>query len=137
MGTGRTHGGARSKSFSWEWDGATLWIRRQNGRLEDFALGELVEILKSLEDQFGSGSFPLANDVEKMWNGTEKPGLGMTILAIRPRDRWHAQASSYLGVVFEQLELATWNGKSRGIEWCLSGAAPTAKDLAASLRESG
>ncbi len=137
MPTGRTRGGAGSKSFSWEWDGATLWIHRQNRRLEDFPLGELVEILKSLEDQFGSGCFPLANNVAKMWNGTEQPGLGMTILDIRPRDLWHAQASSYLGVVFEQLELATWNGKSRGIEWCLSGAAPAAKELAARLRESG
>ena len=76
MRTGRTHGGAGSRSFRWWWEGATLHICRQNGWRDQFLMAELAEILKSLEDQFGSGWFPLANNVEKMWNGTEKPGFG-------------------------------------------------------------
>ena len=135
MRTGRTHGGAGSRSFRWWWEGATLHICRQNGWRDQFLMAELAEILKSLEDQFGSGWFPLANNVEKMWNGTEKPGFGVTILKIRPDDCRHAQASSYLGAVFEHLELATWNGKSKGIEWRLNGVAPTVEELAARLRE--
>ena len=118
--TGRTRG-AKEKSFSWEWDGKTLDIRRENGHHDEFSIKELHRILKSLEDQFQTGWFPLANNVAKMPKGTEKPGLGMTIFKIRPGDTTHAQASSYLGVVFEELGLTTWNGESKGIEWRLNG----------------
>lgn len=135
MRTGQTHGGALSRRFCWGWDGAALCIHRQNGWRDEFPVAELAEILRSLEEQFRSGWFPLANDVEKMWNGREKPGLGMTILSIRPNDRRHAQAGGYLAVVLEHRELATWNGKSKGIEWRLNGKAPTVEELAARLQE--
>ena len=81
MPEGRTHGcGKKSKSFSWRWDGQTLHIHREKNWLHDeFPLAELAEILKSLEDQFGSGWFPLANNVEKVSKKTEKRGFGMTI----------------------------------------------------------
>ena len=134
--TGRTRG-AKEKSFSWEWDGKTLDIRRENGHHDEFSIKELHRILKSLEDQFQTGWFPLANDVAKMPKGTEKPGLGMTIFKIRPGDTTHAQASSYLGVVFEELGLTTWNGESRGIEWRLNGKVLTIDELAGRLREPG
>ena len=74
------------------------------------------------------GYFPLANDVAKMWDETEKPGLGMTLFRIRPNTTY-AQASSYLGVVFEHVGLATWNGKHRGIEWRLNRTTPTDEEL--------
>ena len=66
-------------------------------------------MLKRLDDQFTAGWFPLANNVEKLSNGTEKAGLGQTILQGQPGNVIHAQASSYLGVVLEDLGLATWN----------------------------
>ena len=140
MPEGRTHGcGKKSKSFSWRWDGQTLHIHREKDWLHDeFQLAELAEILKSLEDQFGSGWFPLANNVERMSKKTEKRGFGMTIFRGRPGDgTMHAQASSYLGVVFESLELATWNKRCIGIEWRLKGGAPTVDELAMLLRARG
>ena len=45
------------------------------------------------------------------------------------------RASSYLGVVLEQLGLTTWNGKSKGIEWRLNGKVPTGAALAVLLRD--
>ncbi len=137
MRAGRTHGGGGSKSFRWSWDGAVVHICRENGWDDRFPVVEVAAILRSLEDQFRWEWFPLANNVEKMRNGTEKPGLGMTILNIRPDEVRHAQASSYLGVVFEHLGLAKWNGKSRRIEWRLNGKAPTIWELAARLSEEG
>lgn len=123
----------KSKRFQWWWDGA-LHIRRENRNRQhdEFSIAELERILEDLEGQFRSGWFPLGNNVAKMPNGTEKPGLGMTIFRIRP-NTMHAQASSYLGVVFEQIGLATWNRKSRGIEWRLNGKVPTGDELAALL----
>ena len=128
---GRTNGGGRSKSFRWWWDGRTLHIKRENGLHDRFRKDELLKILQSLKDQFDSRWFPLANNVDKMSKGIETPGLGMTILGIRPGDITHAQASSYLGVVFEYVGLATWNEKHRGIEWCLNlnRTTPTDEEL--------
>ena len=135
---GRTRGGPRkSKYFRWCWDGQTLHIHRENQKHQhdEFPRAELENILKDLEGQFRSGWFPLANNVAKMPKGTEKPGLGMTIFRIRPRDTMHAQASSYLGVVLEQIGLTTWNGKCRGIEWRFNSKVPTGNALAVLLRD--
>ena len=132
---GRTRGGpTKGKCFRWYWDGKTLHIHRENPKRQqdEFPRAELEKILEDLEGQFHSGWFPLANNVEKMPKGTEKPGFGMTIFKIR-RVTMHAQASSYLGVVFEQIGLATWNGKCRGIEWRLNGKVPTGDELAGLL----
>ena len=131
---GQTNGGSKSKSFRWWWDEPTLHIERENGQHNQFPMADLRKILQSLESQFHSGWFPLANDVAKMSNGTEKPGLGMTIFRIRPGDTMSAQASSYLGVVFEHVGLTTWNGKHRSIEWCLNRATPTDEELKGLLR---
>ena len=63
---------------------------------------------------FGEQWFPLANNVEKMYRGTERTGLGMAIYQLRPGDTFHAQGSSYLGVVLEEVDILDWNGKSWG-----------------------
>ncbi len=46
-----------------------------------------------------------------------QPGLGMTILDLNPGDVKHTQASSYLGVVFEDIGIFKWNGVNKGIKW--------------------
>ena len=78
---------------------------------------------------------PLANNVESLGNGTERMGLGMIILEGRPNDIKHAQASSYLGVVFEDLEIFEWNGKRRGIAWRLLVDSLRPEELDARLKE--
>ena len=42
----------------------------------------------------------------------------------RPGDIMHAQASSYLGVVFEHVGLTTWNEKHWRIKWRLNRTRP-------------
>ena len=132
---GLTRGSPQKRKRFWWWWNGTLHICRENRNRQhdEFSIAELERILEDLEGQFRSGWFPLANNVAKMPNGTEKPGLGMTIFRIRPEDTMHAQASSYLGVVFEQIGLATWNRKSWGIEWRLNGKVPTGDELAGLL----
>ena len=95
-----TRGGVlKRKRFYYRWDGQSLHIHRESGRHDEFPVSEIAHILKRLDDQFTAGWFPLANNVEKLSNGTEKAGLGQTILQGQPGNVIHAQASSYLGVV--------------------------------------
>ena len=47
----------------------------------------------------------------------EKNGLGTAILNHSPDDITHAQGSSYLGVVLEEVGVFQWNGEKRGIHW--------------------
>ena len=101
--------------------------------LEDKIVQSAVRhVLKRLDDQFTAGWFPLANNVEKLSNSTEKAGLGQTILQGQGQhgNVRHAQASSYLGVVLEDLGLATWNGLHKGIQWRLIRKPPSTEELA-------
>lgn len=115
-----THGG-RSKRFSWEYQPVTnrLAIENEDGLEHQYELSEIHQVLKRLEEQFGDQSFPLGNNVEKLYDGTEVPGLGTTILELKPGNIRHAQGASYLGVVLEECGYLMWNQKKRGIEWRL------------------
>ena len=126
-----TRGGVlKRKRFYYRWDGQSLHIHRESGWHDEFPVSEIAHILKRLDDQFTAGWFPLANNVEKLSNGTEKAGLGQTILQGQPGNVIHAQASSYVGVVLEDLGLATWNGLNKGIQWRLIRKPPGAEELA-------
>lgn len=100
-------------------DMCSLVIRNTNGARHEFNLYEIMLVLRKLLEDFGSGPFPLANNVETMGQGTEQAGLGMTILSQRPGDVTHAQGASYLGPVLEHCRFLEWNGKHVGIEWRL------------------
>lgn len=115
-----THG-YRSKKFTWEFVAGLerLQIESVAGIAHHFSLGEIQRVLERLNEQFGEVFFPLGNNVEKLGNGTEVPGLGTTILEQRPRDVTHAQGSSYLGAVLEECGYFEWNGEKRGIKWRL------------------
>ena len=114
-----THGG-RAKQFRWALLQDQLAIENEDGLKHHFSVQEISEILESICQQFGESWFPLANNVEKMYNGTEIAGFGMTIYQGNPGDTLHAQGSSYLGVVLDEVGILEWNGKSRGIEWRLT-----------------
>jgi len=72
---------------------------------------EVFDIMNWLTEKFGLGWFPLANNVEKLWQGTDVDGLGVAILRQRPGDISHAQGASYLGVVLEHAGILEWNSK--------------------------
>ncbi|MBU2740871.1 hypothetical protein HF670_07935 [Acidithiobacillus thiooxidans] len=88
--------------------------------LHRYSATEIYQILQSLEKQFGQKYFPLANNVEHLGRGDERPGLGMTILQIGINTNiTHAQGSSYLGPCLERLGYCEWNNKNNGIQWRL------------------
>ena len=120
----------KRKRFYYRWDGQSLHIHRESGWHDEFPVSEIADILKRLDDQFAAGWFPLANNVEKLSTSTEQAGLGQTILQGQPGNVRHAQASSYLGVVLEDLGLATWNGLNKGIQWRLIKKPPGGEKLA-------
>jgi hypothetical protein len=117
-----THGGdARKREFRWCIDplSKTVHIVNENGRKHEYSLQEIVFILNRIRKEFGNNFFPLANNVEKLSNGTEQLGLGLIILQLGKSDVAHAQGASYLGVVLEQIGYLQWNGQNRGIMWRL------------------
>ena len=119
-----TRGGPnRAKRFDWHFDAAAqnVVIRNEDDRLLVYTVDELAELLNRLETAFGTSAFPLANNVETLAAGTERPGLGMTFMSIK-KNTTFAQGASYLGVVLEKLGYLRWNGRSRGISWRLTGA---------------
>ena len=111
-----THGG-RSRDFDWKVRDKILVIESESGMHHEYSLREILSIIRVLRLAFGKRWIPLANNVEKMYSGTEKEGLGTTIYALKPGDTMHAQGASYLGVVLERAKIFEWNGKKKGIAW--------------------
>jgi hypothetical protein len=117
-----TRGGEKlRKQFDWRFDAILnrVLITNEDGREHMFTLQEIQSILETIQEQFGAGFFPLANNVVKLTNGTERLGLGKVILEHEGSDVDHAQGSSYLGVVLEESGYFEWNGRHHGIEWKL------------------
>lgn len=124
--------GPQGRRFQWEVDAEADCVRihRSNGATDTFSIKEIFLILHSLYDQFGHDWFPLANNVGRLGNGTERPGLGTTILEGCPRNITHAQAASYLGVILEEIRLTAWNERNTGIAWrTVRVPPPTIEDL--------
>ncbi len=117
-----TRGGPnKRKLFTWDYDGSKkqLVIRNEKHKEHSYHLGEVSEALKLLLDRFGTHEFPLANNVEKLGDGTEQFGLGSLLYSLRSNTTF-AQGASYLGVVLEEIGYLEWNGKHRGIAWRLT-----------------
>lgn len=112
--------GAKAKNFCYEYTGSNILIRNKENKEYHFEKHKAEEILTSLYRQFGNNWFPLANNVQKLGNGTEIPGLGRTILDAYPGNIPQAQAASYFGPTMEDMGLFEWNGKNMGIAWRLT-----------------
>jgi hypothetical protein len=112
--------GGKAKEFLWAFEPHidSLKIDRGLANPDYFKIHEVFSVVHILYDHFGSDWYPLANNVEKMGNETERVGLGTTIFSIS-RDITHAQAASQLGVILEKLGIFEWNNKLRGIAWRL------------------
>jgi len=96
-----THG-VRAKEFSWSHQEDQLILKTKDGKTHQYTLQEIVEVLTALLSRFAHNWFPLANNVQKLYEQTERPGLGSTIYGLRPGDTYHAQGASYLGVVLRK-----------------------------------
>jgi hypothetical protein len=124
-----THGGGKAKRFDWGFRNDFVKIENENGRQEEYSLAEILAVLNWLTNKFGTGWFPLANNVEKLGRDEEADGLGVAILRQRPNNISHAQGSSYLGVVLEHAGILEWNNKPRGIKWRIIRQAQTLDEL--------
>ncbi len=113
-----THGG-RAKRFKWFFGGEHLVIENESGLKHTYSVEEILAVLSGIQAEFGEKWFPLANNVEKLYRGTEISGLGTAIHHLRRGDTRHAQGASYLGVVLDEVGILEWNGRSRGIAWRL------------------
>lgn len=121
--------GGKAKEFHWAFEPYidSLKIDRDLAKPDYFKVQEVFSVIHILYDHFGSDWYPLANNVEKMGNGTETMGLGSAIFSIS-RDITHAQAASQLGVILEELGIFEWNNKPRGIAWRLRVDPPATID---------
>ena len=59
----------------------------------------------------------LANDVQKLKNGTEKEGLGKFVFSKLGWSTTKAQLSSHIGAIFSDSGVWAYNGKKRGIKF--------------------
>ncbi|MDZ8120136.1 hypothetical protein [Pontiella agarivorans] len=121
--------GGKAKKFDWELITPRISIQNHEGRVHEYELTEIFEIINWLKDKFSDQWFPLANNVELMSNGTEKDGLGTAILNSKPNDITHAQGASYLGVVLQEIGIFEWNHAKRGIEWKIVNPPKTISEL--------
>lgn len=117
-----THGGRKAKRFKWDFQDDLIRIKNEKGRHEEYPITEVHAVLEWLAERFGSGWFPLANNVEKLGQGTEVDGLGVSILRQSLKNISHAQGASYLGVVLEHTGILEWNNRSKGIQWRITCA---------------
>jgi hypothetical protein len=114
-----THGG-KAVRFRWGLRNDCIKITKEgNEPLHEYSLDEILNILIWLTEKFASNCFPLGNDVQKLWKGTEVDGLGVAIFHLRPGDTHHAQGASYLGVLLEDVGILEWNNKKKGIQWSI------------------
>ncbi len=111
----------KRKSFECVYDllGKKLLIKKQDEKRVEFNLVEIKNILEKIKASFGDGWLPLGNNVEKLYNKTERIRLGVIVYQQKPNDTFHAQGASYLGSVLEKVGILEWNGKSYRIKWRL------------------
>ncbi len=112
-----THG-RQHIPFCWDFDGENIVIKNDRGLSHRYSINEILKIMHKLRGNFQDNWIPLANNVEKMFNGTEREGLGSTIYSLT-HNLSHAQGASYLGVILEEIGILKWNGQSKNIEWCI------------------
>jgi hypothetical protein len=118
----------KPKRFAWKYDATTQALRivNERGRGLRYTLAHLTALLEHLERDFGAAEIPLANNVAKLGDGSEQPGLGTALLRLKPGDVSFAQGASYLGVVLEDLGYLRWNGRHRGIGYVRTAKATDA-----------
>lgn len=68
-----THGGRR-KAFGWQLVGKNVVIKNVENREHIYPVSEIFLTIKWLHEKFQMGWFPLANNVELLHRGEERPG---------------------------------------------------------------
>lgn len=122
--------GGKSKPFLWKIDdGGNIHIKRkfnlENGE-KDVEKVVNANDLNRLDEYMADGKWKdLANNVQKLANGKEKPGIGKFLYDELGWTTTDAQLSSHLGVIFYRSKVWDYNEKMRGMQfkrissnWC-------------------
>lgn len=131
--------GGKAKEFKWAFEphGDRIRIDRDLSEPDYFETKEVFALIHILYDHFGSDWYPLANNVTKLKDETERIGLG-SVLHSLSKNVTHAQAASQLGVVLEKVGAFEWNEKKINIAWRLRVEPPaTIDDLRTALCGAG
>ena len=121
----RTFGG-KAKDFWWRaGDDGSITIRRvfetrgpgTDVRVRAITRRELDQLLAAMAD---GRWWPLADNVEKLTNGTEKDGLGKFLCERFGWTPTDAQLAGHLGVILSGAGIWDYNGRKRGIEFRLA-----------------
>lgn len=111
------------KAFIWRLlDDGGIEIARPFGRMGIAAPSTYEKAdLDRLQALVASYSWTaLANNVEKLYHGTEKAGLGSFLLALG-KSQTDAQGASQLAAIFVKSGAWEWNGKRKGMEFHANG----------------
>lgn len=115
--------GSKSKLFEWMFDSKIgLKIVRQfstGERIDIFSTNELEQIIQFT---IKNGNMPLANNVVKIHNGTEKKGLGSFIYNQFDKDINKAQAASQLAAILVNTGIYDYNGVTRNMEFWIKNS---------------
>lgn len=133
--------GGRANPFCWMFDleQDSILIDRRPGvpNIDVFSTAEIFSLLHRLYDVFGYDWFPLANDVARLSNRTERDGLGSFISYVKCNKIINplpaqlvtqAQAASQLGPILMRYGIFEWNGRRNGIHFRLQAAPPPTID---------
>ncbi|WP_321429134.1 hypothetical protein [uncultured Methanolobus sp.] len=110
---------SHQKPFYWKVDGEhNIFIRRKFKHWKPEKVS--ADVLYRLNDYMANGSWKyLANNVQKLGNGTEIEGLGSFLYRINP-DTSFAQLSSHLGAIFTNADVWECNKSERKMKFRLS-----------------
>ncbi len=106
---------SKKKSFWWKVDkGGSLTITRQ------FKAGMssttfLESEIDAIQKYIGNREIPLANNVQKLSNDTEKEGLGKFIYDKLDKNITEAQLASHIAAIFVVSGIWKWNGTKRNM----------------------
>ena len=110
--------GGKHKKFWWKIneDDSLVIIRKfnsDNGKitLETFTAKEIENIQQFINDT----NIPLANNVQKIKDGTEKEGLGKFLYEKLNKNTTQAQLASHISTIFYHSSIWGYNGKKRGM----------------------
>lgn len=108
--------GGKQKNFSWRVDEqCNLYIKRNDSEKEEIFIAESLE---KIHNYVSSNEWTyLANNVDKLYRGEEKEGLGKFIYENIRKDTTYAQLSSQIVSIFTQINIWVSNGKKISIKF--------------------
>jgi len=110
---------SKHKDFRWKFTNEEgLVIKRIfKDEVEHTTIFSVVDIENLMNYVFKREKTELANNVQKLHDGTEKEGLGKFVYEELGRNEEDAQATSQLAAIFVHAKIFDWNGTSRNMEF--------------------